>query len=84
MTVLDNFEEWKQFLHTRVSQAKTLGMDQESLSDAAYQLGDYLAKDMDPKNVQERLLKDMWDVASEDEQRTVATLMVKMVDNGRQ
>lgn len=81
MSVLDNFQEWKNFLSERVNQAESLGMDQESIQDLAYQLGDYLARDIDPKNTQERLLKDLWDVASEEEQRMMAGLMVKLVDN---
>lgn len=81
MSVLENFHEWKDFLSARVNQAETLGMDRETINNLAYQIGDYLAKDIDPKNVQERLLKDLWDVADEEEQRTMASLMVKLVDH---
>lgn len=81
MSVLDNFGEWKGFLANRLQQAEGLGMDRESISDLAYQLGDYLAQDINPQNEQERLLKDLWDVADEQEQRTMANLMVKLVDN---
>ncbi len=80
MSVLDNFQEWKEFLADRVNQAENLGMDRETINDLAYEIGDYLAKDVDPKNVQERVLKDLWDVANEEEQRTIARLMVKLVD----
>jgi cell shape-determining protein MreC len=83
MSVLDNFQEWKSFLSQKVDQAKNLGMEQNTISDLAYQLGDYLAKDIDPQNEQERLLKELWSVADENEQRTIAGLMVKLVDDGR-
>lgn len=79
MSVLDNFQEWKEFLAARVDQAEDLGMDRETINDLAYEIGDYLAKMVDPKNVQERVLKDLWDVADEEEQRTIAKLMVKLV-----
>jgi hypothetical protein len=82
MSVLDNFQDWKDFLSARVNQAERLGMNQETVGDIAYQIGDYLAKQFDPKNDSERLLKDLWDVASEEEQRTVANLMVKLVSDG--
>lgn len=81
MTILENFQEWKDFLAARVDQAERLGMDRETINDLAYQIGDYLAQDIDPKNVQERLLKDLWDAADEEEQRTMAGLMVKLVDH---
>ncbi|MBH8598294.1 MULTISPECIES: DUF3243 domain-containing protein [unclassified Thermoactinomyces] len=83
MSVLDNFQEWKNFLAERVDQAKGMGMDANTISDLAYQLGDYLAKDIDPQNDQERLLKDLWSVADENEQRVMAGLMVKLVDDGK-
>lgn len=81
MSILDNFQEWKEFLSDRVDQAENLGMDRETINDLAYQIGDYLAKEVDPKNHQERVLKDLWSVANEEEQRTIASLMVKLVDH---
>ncbi|MFC7441541.1 DUF3243 domain-containing protein [Laceyella putida] len=83
MTVLENFDQWKEFLSNRVHQAEKLGMDRETITDLAYQIGDYLAKDVDPQNVQERLLADLWSVANEEEQRTMANLMVKLVDSNK-
>lgn len=81
MSVLDNFQEWKDFLGARVNQAEKMGMDRETINQLAHQIGDYLAQDIDPQNVQERLLKDLWDVANEEEQQAIANLMVKLVDN---
>jgi Protein of unknown function (DUF3243) len=83
MSVLDNFQEWKQFLANRVNQAERMGMDRETISDLAYQLGDYLAKDINPQNSEERLLKDLWGVANEEEQRVMAGLMVRLVDSNK-
>jgi hypothetical protein len=83
MSVLNNFQEWKNFLSNRVNQAERMGMDPETISDLAYQLGDYLAKDINPQNPEERLLKDLWGVADEEEQRVMAGLMVKLVDSNK-
>lgn len=83
MSVLDNFQDWKEFLHSRVDQAHNLGMNDQDISSLAYELGDYLAKDIDPQNTQERLLKDLWSVADDNEQRMIANLMVKMVNDGK-
>ncbi len=83
MSVLDNFQEWKEFLSARVNQAHSLGMDNQNIQDLAYQLGDYLSNVVDPQNDQERVLKDLWDAASEEEQRMLAGLMVKMVSDGK-
>ena len=56
-------------------------MKENQLIDLAYQVGDYLAKQVDPKNEQERVLADLWSVASKDEQQAIASIMVKLVQN---
>lgn len=81
MSVLDNFRDWKHFLGERVQAAKQAGMDSDLINQVAYQIGDYLAAQVDPKNDQERLLKELWDNGNEEQQRALASLMVKMVEN---
>lgn len=83
MSILENFQDWKNFLSKRVKQAEKMGMNQETIQNLAYEIGDYLAKDVEPKNEEERLLRDMWNAADEDEQRVIAGLMVKMLNDGR-
>jgi len=81
MSILENWQQWKDFLGDRLNQAEQQGMDKETINDLAYQVGDYLAKQVDPKNEQERVLADLWSVASPEEQQTIASIMVKLVEN---
>lgn len=81
MSVLDNFEQWKDFLGDRLQQAQSEGMDQKVISDMAHQLGDYLANQVEPKNAQEKVLADLWSVASKDEQKAIADMMIKLVQD---
>ncbi|MBS4207555.1 DUF3243 domain-containing protein [Bacillus sp. FJAT-50079] len=81
MSVLNNWDQWKNFLGDRIDGAEDQGMSQKIINQLAFQVGDYLAKKVDPKNEQERVLSDLWSVASEDEQRAIASAMVKLVDN---
>ncbi len=80
MSVLDTFEQWKSFLGKRVEQAKKTGMSEETIAGLAYQLGDYLAGEIDPKNREERLLKELWESGSDEEQKVLARLMVRLVE----
>jgi hypothetical protein len=80
MSVLDSFDQWKGFLAQRVNQAHSMGMNNNAISNVAYQLGDYLAAEVDPQNREERLLQELWKVADDQEQQTMANLMVKLVD----
>jgi len=58
-------------------------MSQETIQNLAYEIGDYLARDVEPKNEEERLLRDMWNAADQNEQRVMAGLMVKMLNDGK-
>ncbi|OIJ17898.1 hypothetical protein BKP45_20275 [Anaerobacillus alkalidiazotrophicus] len=79
MSVLDNWDQWKDFLGDRLQQAQQEGMNDRVINDVAYQVGEYLAKQVEPKNDQERVLADLWNVASEEEQHAIANMMVKLV-----
>ncbi|WP_332630612.1 DUF3243 domain-containing protein [Halalkalibacter flavus] len=81
MSVLDNWEQWKDFLGSRLNQAQSEGMSQNVVSDVAYQVGEYLAQQVEPKNEQERVLAELWKVADEQEQHAIANMMVKLVQN---
>ncbi|TDF98163.1 DUF3243 domain-containing protein [Paenibacillus piri] len=78
-TVLKVFDRWKQFLHDRVEQAEKFGMNDDTISKLAVQIGEFLADKVDPENKEERILKELWDVADENEKNTIARLMVKLV-----
>ena len=81
MSVLDNWSQWKDFLGDRLHQGQESGMDKSVVNDMAYQIGDYLAKQVEPKNEQEKILQDLWSVASPEEQHAIANIMVKLVSN---
>ena len=81
MSVLENWQQWKDFLGDRLDQAQDQGMSKETINDLAYQVGDYLAKQVDPKNEQERVLADLWSVATPEEQQAIASIMVRLVEN---
>jgi hypothetical protein len=79
MSVLNNFNDWKSFLAQRVTQSTSSGMGQDAIKNMAYEIGDYLSAHVDPKNEQERLLKDLWDAGNEQEQQAMAGVMMKYV-----
>lgn len=82
MSVLDNFSTWKEFLANRIDQAKDVGMSSDTITNMAKQVGDYLSENIEPENKEERVLKELWSAASEDEQRAIASTMIKLVQKG--
>jgi hypothetical protein len=77
--VLENFEKWKEFLGDRVEAAQNAGISNEKIEDVAYQIGGFLSDKIDPKNSQERLLKEMWDVSTPEDRHALARTMVNLV-----
>ncbi|AMX00114.1 DUF3243 domain-containing protein [Rummeliibacillus sp. G93] len=81
MALLENWQQWTSFLGQHVNQAEQSGMPNNAIKQAAMQIGDYLANNVDPKNEQQRVLSDMWGVANENEKEALASCVVKLVQN---
>lgn len=79
MSVLDNFSTWKSFLKDRVEAASSHGMSNEAMRNVAQHVGDYLSEHVTPENKEEKVLKELWEAASEEEQRAIASAMIKLV-----
>lgn len=79
MSVLNDWNQWKDFLGDRIQQAEKLGVNEEALAGFAKKIGDYLSKNVDPKTEQERVLSDLWHVADENDRLILARLMMKLV-----
>jgi len=81
MSVLQNWDQWKDFLADRLHQAEDKGVNQSTINKFATEIGDYLAQHIDPKNDEQRVLSDLWSVADKDEQHAIASMLVKLVKN---
>lgn len=80
MGLLSNWEQWTNFLGSQVDEAKDSGLPNKMIEKAAIQIGDYLAKNVDPQNEQERVLSDLWGVADKDEKHALAGCIIKLVE----
>ena len=74
-------QRWTQFLGQQVEEAKDDGMSKKLIDQAALHIGEYLAKNVEPQNEEERVLADLWHVASEDEKKAIASCIVKLVEH---
>lgn len=81
MSVLDNFGTWKDYLKNKLEEAQQHGMSNETITNVAHHVGDYLSEQVDPKNEEQRLLQELWNAADEEEQQAIANTMIKLVQN---
>lgn len=74
-----DWHQWKKTLGRAVHAAEWVGMSGERINDIAYRLGEFFANNFDPGNREQRLLKELWDVGSEEERKTLASMVARVV-----
>jgi hypothetical protein len=81
MDFVKDWETWRGTLHEGISEARKFGVSDEIMREMATKIGNFLAEKVCPATKEEELLKEMWDVATPDERKTLAGLVIKMVEN---
>lgn len=80
MANMEDWGQWKKVLGKAVDLGETIGMSDKNITNAAEKIGTFLSNTVDPRNDEERLLKQMWDAADEKDRHVLAKLIVKIVD----
>ena len=80
MSILKDWHDWKTTLGKAVDLGETMGMSDKTITNIAEKVGTYLSNNVDPRNDEERLLKQMWDASSEEERKTLANIIAKIAD----
>ncbi len=80
MDLLDNWGYWKNILGKAVDLGQTMGLSDHTITNVSEKIGTYLSNNVDPHNDEERLLKQLWDAASDEERKTLAKLVAEISD----
>lgn len=78
MEIGHNWHKWKEILGDVVGLGERVGLEEETINNAAFRLGDFFANNMDPANNEQRLMKELWDEGNDEERKTLATLMTRV------
>jgi hypothetical protein len=73
-----DWDTWKRFLGQAVEFAEELGVSKERISSLARQAGEVLAESVQPSNPEQKALKELWQVADQQEKQMLANLMTKL------
>ncbi len=73
-----NWESWKKTLGQAVEFAEELGISRNQIGSIAQQVGDLLAQNVPPANPEQKAVKELWDVANQEERQVLANLMTKL------
>lgn len=77
-------ETFRQMLNTlqhRVEDARRSGMSMDEMVQLTSQIGDWLAVDAQPRTQEQRLLKDLWQVADQQDKETLSRLLIQLAQN---
>lgn len=77
---LENFDEFKSYLSSKIEVGKNLGMNEEQLAKSAEKVAGYLASNAEPQNREEALLQELWKVGNEEERHKLAHMLVKLAN----
>ena len=80
MDFVRDWASWRGHLQDAIKRGRDFGMSDEMIQKLSVKVGDFLAKKICPATPEEELMKELWEVADNDERKTLATLMFKLVD----
>lgn len=80
MDFLKDWKTWRESLNEAISAARSFGVSDETIKRMTVKVGDFLSEKVCPATKEEELLKEMWDVATPEERKTLAGLIFKMVE----
>ena len=76
---MKDWNTWRKTLKEGIAEAKKLGVSDETIQNLGVKIGSFLAEKVCPQTKEEQLLKEMWEIATIEERKTIATLMFKMM-----
>lgn len=80
MDFVKDWAGWKENLQDAIKRGREFGMSDEMIRDLSVEVGDFLATKVCPATPEEQLMRELWEVADQEERKTIATLMFKMAD----
>lgn len=77
--ILENFNQFKQYLSGKVELGENMGLSEEKLTKTTELVANFLANHEEPRNREEKILMELWKSGSKEEQGTLAHMLLEMV-----
>lgn len=77
---LSDWDKWRNTLSKAVNIGEAVGLSEKTIDNVAYRVGNTLTAAVDPENREGRVLQELWKVGDDSDRKTLAKLIVKMVD----
>lgn len=80
MNFVQNWDEWRDSLSETVRAAREIDPSEQHTVEVVEDMIDFLSERVCPGSPEERLIRAMWDRSEEDERRTMARVLLRMLD----
>jgi len=80
MPFTDSFAQFKESLGHKLNLAHHAGASRGTILNAARDFSEWLATDVEPKNPEQRLLKELWEAGDDNERNSLVNMLVKFMD----
>ena len=80
MDFVKDWNSWRSTLKEGVQQARKLGVSDKTIQNLALKVGNFLAQKVCPATKEKELLKEMWNPATPEERKVLATLIFRIDD----
>lgn len=78
--ILCSFDEFISYLSERIELGKKLGLNEEQLAVTAEKVAADLEENVEPKNREEQLLKELWKAGDDEEKYKLAHMLVRLTE----
>ena len=78
MAFSEGFRQLLERLRDRAAEAKQMGLSDEEIAQITSQVGDWLAREAEPRTYEQRLLKEFWDVCDDEEKRVISRALLRV------
>lgn len=77
---ITTFDQWVETLSSALDRARMIGMPTEEIKKSAVEMGNFLYQNVDPDVPENRLLREMWEVADDQSKSAIANTLIKLCD----
>lgn len=70
------FRQQLERLRDRAGEARRMGLNPQEITQVTSQIGDWLAREAEPRSYEQRLLKEMWNVCDEEGKRVLSDALL--------
>ena len=79
MDFMKDWNTWRNSVKSVIESARAAGLKDEEIRETAVEVSNYLAERVCPATAEETLLKDMWQAATREERKAMASVIFKMM-----